>query len=161
MTPKETQERARIVATARSWIGTPFHQGGQVKQAGCDCGTLLYSVFREGEVIPEGTIELFAQDWFVHESRERYLLKVLRWAKHMKSIVPRTNSALLPGTIILTKTGPTGVFNHGAIVTEWPNVVHAGPEGVEEVDTTQDEAWANAEILVLDTWAKKEEDGNQ
>ena len=36
-----------IVATARSWIGTPFHHQARVKGKGCDCFGLIIGVARE------------------------------------------------------------------------------------------------------------------
>lgn len=40
-------DRADIVATARSWLGTPFHHQGRVKRVGVDCAGLIIGVARE------------------------------------------------------------------------------------------------------------------
>lgn len=36
-----------IVATARSWIGTPFHHQARIRGKGCDCFGLIIGVARE------------------------------------------------------------------------------------------------------------------
>jgi cell wall-associated NlpC family hydrolase len=38
--------RAKIVAEARSWIGTPFHHQGRLKGVGVDCAGLVIEVGR-------------------------------------------------------------------------------------------------------------------
>jgi cell wall-associated NlpC family hydrolase len=38
--------RAKIVAEARSWIGTPFHHQGRLKGVGVDCAGLVIEVAR-------------------------------------------------------------------------------------------------------------------
>ncbi len=38
--------RADIVAEARSWIGTPFHDQGRLRAVGCDCLGLVIEVGR-------------------------------------------------------------------------------------------------------------------
>ena len=40
-------EQSKIVAAARSWIGTPFHHQARVKGKGCDCFGLIIGVARE------------------------------------------------------------------------------------------------------------------
>ena len=39
--------RARIVATARSWLGTPYHHQASLRGVGCDCLGLVRGVWRE------------------------------------------------------------------------------------------------------------------
>lgn len=39
--------RQSIVASARSWLNTPFHPQGRVKNVGCDCIGLVIGVARE------------------------------------------------------------------------------------------------------------------
>jgi len=46
MTP-EAIERERIVAAARSWLGTPFAHQGRIKGLACDCVGLAVGVARE------------------------------------------------------------------------------------------------------------------
>ena len=41
----EFSERTAVVAAARSWIGTPYHNCADVIGTGVDCGMLLVRVF--------------------------------------------------------------------------------------------------------------------
>lgn len=115
----ETEARARIDAVARSWIGTPYHNHGEVKGAGCDCATLLKQVFVEAGLIADFEIGYYSPQFFLHGEEERYLGWVLRFARE----IPR--EAAQCGDVVLYKIGK--VFAHGAIVVApgWPHIVHA------------------------------------
>lgn len=45
-----TIERAKIVAAARGWLGTPFHHQGRLKGVGVDCAGVIVSVARELDI---------------------------------------------------------------------------------------------------------------
>jgi NlpC/P60 family putative phage cell wall peptidase len=114
--PLESAQRAAVVAEARSWLGTPYHHAARLKGVGCDCLTLLAEVFaRAGMVAP---IELphYPPDWHLHRGAERYALGVLRHAAEVEG-------PPLPGDIVLWRFGRA--FSHGAIVVQWPLVIHA------------------------------------
>jgi NlpC/P60 family putative phage cell wall peptidase len=70
---------ARVVAEARSWIGTPYLHQASVKGAGADCLGLLRGVWRsllgaEPEPVPP-----YTDDW-AEPSREEVLLAAAeRW----------------------------------------------------------------------------------
>lgn len=62
--------REAVVAEARSWIGTPYHDQASMKGAGCDCLGLVRGVWRavigpEPERLPP-----YTHDWRSKESRE-------------------------------------------------------------------------------------------
>ena len=44
--------REKIVAEARSWIGTPYHNCADIKGVGVDCGMLLVRVYVDTGVVP-------------------------------------------------------------------------------------------------------------
>ena len=106
----------RVLAVARTWIGTPYHPGGRVKGAGCDCLTLLAEVYSEAGVLPRIHIPYYPQDWHLHRGAERYLEGLLRYSHEIET-PPQ------PGDIALWKFGRC--FSHGAIVSEWPRIIHA------------------------------------
>ena len=58
----------------------------------------------------------YVPDWHLHRDAERYL----EGLTHYTSEIP---GLPLPGDIALFRFGRT--FSHGAIVTEWPRLVHA------------------------------------
>lgn len=109
-------ERARLVAEARAWLRTPYHHMGRVKGAGVDCATLLAEVYARAGVLPQVEVPFYPPDWHLHRDSERYLDFVLRHAIET-SREPR------PGDLALWRFGRC--FSHGAIVIDWPLVIHA------------------------------------
>ena len=69
----ESGQRAAIVAEARSWIGTPYHNCADIKGAGVDCGMLLVRVFVDAGLCPPFDPRPYPIDWHLHRSEERYL----------------------------------------------------------------------------------------
>ncbi len=88
---------------------------GRVKGAGVDCATLLAEVYARAGVIPTVAVPFYPPDWHLHRDAERYLGFVL---EHAEEVV-----APLPADIALWRFGRC--FSHGAIVVEWPLVIHA------------------------------------
>jgi cell wall-associated NlpC family hydrolase len=114
--PASAIARERVVAAARSWLGTPYHTGGRLKGAGVDCLTLLAEVFAEAGVLPPVAIPYYPHDWHLHRGDERYLAGLLRYAREIMT-------PPLPGDIALWKFGRC--HSHGAIVVRWPVIIHA------------------------------------
>lgn len=112
----EAEERARVAKIARSWERTPYRHMGRVKGAGADCLTLLAEVFHEAGLIPKIDIEFYPKDWMHHRSAERYLEGLLCYT-HEIFTEPQQ------GDIILWKVGRC--FSHGAIVLDYPLIIHA------------------------------------
>lgn len=112
----EERQRAAVVAEARSWLGTPYHHEARVKGAGVDCAQLLVGVFSAVELIAPPEIEHYPPDWHLHRAGERYLGIVL---DHAREIAGQP----LPGDIALWRFGRC--FSHGAVVVDWPLVIHA------------------------------------
>jgi NlpC/P60 family putative phage cell wall peptidase len=117
MTKLEQAQRAGVVAEARSWLGTPYHHGARVKGAGVDCAQLLIGVFSAVGLIEPPRLENYPPDWHLHRSAERYLGVVLAHAHELEGDAP------LPGDVVLWRFGRC--FSHGAIVIDWPLVIHA------------------------------------
>lgn len=150
----EDEDRAKIVAEALSWVKTPYVSGQMVKgpRGGTDCAMLLYGVYTVTEMI--STIdppEKYSPQWHLHQSDEKYMKYVLRHAHE----IPGPPE---PGDIVMFKIGH--VFAHGAIVVEWPKVIHAvGKESVLPCDisknTTGRRALARVEQKFFSLWKPK------
>ena len=69
----EGRQRAAVVAEARSWIGTPYHNCADIKGVGVDCGMLLVRVFVDTGLVPPFDPRPYPADWHLHRSEERYL----------------------------------------------------------------------------------------
>jgi cell wall-associated NlpC family hydrolase len=112
----EVEERARVVAVARQWLRTPYRHASRVKGSGADCLTLLAEVFSEAGLISRPVIPYYPHDWHLHRDAERYTAGLLQYTHEI-------TGPPLPGDIALWKFGRC--FSHGAIVVEWPVIIHA------------------------------------
>ena len=113
---KTAAERASVVREALSWLGTPYHHASRIKGAGVDCGQFLALVFEAAGITPPIVPKSYPHDWHMHRSEERYLGIVETYAH-------QTEGPPLPGDIVLYRFGRC--ISHGAIVVDWPRVVHA------------------------------------
>jgi len=103
----EAAQRAAVVAEARSWIGTPYHNCADVKGAGIDCGMLLVRVFVDTGLCPPFDPRPYPVDWHLHRSDERYLGFIFDRGREIAS--PQ------PGDVIVLRYGRC--YSHGGIVT--------------------------------------------
>lgn len=108
--------RAAIVAEARSWLNTPYHHAAQIKGVGCDCAMFPAAVYHAMGLIGEPEFESYPQDWNLHRSEERYLSMVETMARPVTGL-PEA------GDFVLWRWGRC--FAHGAIVSQWPGIIHA------------------------------------
>jgi NlpC/P60 family putative phage cell wall peptidase len=115
--PSESSDRARVVAEARAWLGTPYHHRARVKGVGVDCAQLPIGVWAAvGLIEPFDTGE-YPADWHLHREKERYLAAVLGFAAEIPAETAQ------PGDLILFKFGRA--FSHGAILVAPGVVIHA------------------------------------
>ncbi len=131
----EGEERAAVVASARSWIGTPYHHMADIKGVGVDCAMLLVRVYCDLGLVEPFDPRPYTQDWMMHRNEERYLGFLIERAR----IVERPDA----GDVILFKVGRC--FAHGGIVVKPDplSIVHAFlPAGV----VLEDEIARSAEL---------------
>ena len=112
--------RKLVVTEAKTWIGTPYHDNGDVKGAGVDCAMLLLRVFVDIGLVPNFDPRPYPMQWSLHQRAERYLETVKKYAREI-------SGPPLPGDIAMFKFGLT--YSHGVIVIEWPRIIHANPPG--------------------------------
>lgn len=124
-------ERDKIIAVARSWIGTPFHDGARLKGIGVDCAMLLAGVWEEAGLIPRQQIEPYSPQFMLHRDDPLFENFVRKFARQVES--PQR------ADIVLYKVGRS--FSHGAIVVEWPGaIIHAFKNFRFVAETHSDEA---------------------
>lgn len=112
------EQRAAVVTEAMTWLDTPFHHHARIKGAGVDCVNLLIGVFSACELVPEMLLDHYPPDWNLHNNDALFLTGVAQHADRLpEGDVP------LPGDVVMFKYGLHAA--HGAIVTEWPVVIHA------------------------------------
>ena len=115
----ETEARRAVVASARSWLGTPYHHAADVKgrNGGVDCAMLLVRVYCDLGLVTPFDPRPYTRDWFLHRNEERYLGFLLARSHEVRS--PRE------GDIVLFRIGRC--YGHGGVVSraEPLAVVHA------------------------------------
>lgn len=139
MADKEQEERARVVAAAREWLGTPYHHRASVKGHGCDCAQLLVNAFSGAGLMDFFEPAVYSMDWHLHRGEEKYLAEIEQRLKLVdddeRAVIERPESFQpQPGDVLMLRLGRT--FSHSALVTQWPYVIHAYAMSqiVEEVD---------------------------
>lgn len=111
----ETEGRAAVLREARTWLGTPYVHSGRVKGVGVDCLTLLAGVYQEAGLVERVPIPNYPHDWHLHRAEQLYMNGLLKYMK--ETATPK------PADIVLWQFGRC--FSHGAIIVNWPNVIHA------------------------------------
>ena len=126
-----TEQRNNIVCAAKDWLGTPYHHHARVKHAGADCAMFPLAVYQECGVLPrEYRPPQYSVQWHLHRSEELYLNEI-------KKFVEETEGPPQPADFVVFRFGRT--YSHGAIVVEWPIVIHAYiPHGVLLSDALRD-----------------------
>jgi cell wall-associated NlpC family hydrolase len=112
----EEEQRARVIAEARTWLGTPFRNCADVKGAGVDCAMLLLRCFADTGVIEPFDPRPYPPQWHLHHSEERFLDLIGKFAAEVER-------APVPGDVIVYQSGRC--FAHGALVVENNHIIHA------------------------------------
>jgi cell wall-associated NlpC family hydrolase len=125
------EQRSNIVRAAKDWLGTPYHHHARIKHAGADCAMFPLAVYQECGVLPrEYRPPQYSVQWHLHRSEELYLTEI-------EKFVVEIQTPPEPGDFIVFRFGRT--FSHGAIVVEWPIVIHSYiPHGVLLSDALRD-----------------------
>ncbi len=108
----------QVLCEAHTWRGTPWHHEGDVKGAGVDCAMLLVRVFSAAGAIPHIDPRPYPIDHMLHSGQERFLGWLQQYADPVTS-----GGAPKPGDVVVYRVGRC--FSHGAIVTQWPYIIHA------------------------------------
>lgn len=109
------QQRAAVIAEAKTWIKTPWHHMGRIKGAGVDCGMFILECFERPGIIPHVVPPEYPPDWNMHRSEERYLAFIERFCQQVESPQPADLVAFKIGRCV----------SHAAIVIEWPVIIHS------------------------------------
>jgi cell wall-associated NlpC family hydrolase len=145
------EEQQRVVAIARSWLGTPFHPHARARGVGVDCANLLVAIYSEAGLFPSLAVRRLPTDWHLHTATEWYVRTVQDYAD-------RIDPPWEPGDVLVYRGPQWPSAGHGGIYVGGGRIIHAvaaharslgaGSGGVQEwpVDTpllatSFDSAW--------------------
>lgn len=134
------EQRVSVVAEAESWLRTPYHDHGRMKGAGADCALFPLDVYTTVLGLDAPPLPTYVMQWHLHRAEEMYLSYV-----RGLGAVEIAEEQLRPGDFALWRVGR--VYSHGAIVTEWPKIIHAvNPRGVIRGDVSTDERLSRTQL---------------
>jgi cell wall-associated NlpC family hydrolase len=141
MTLLTPEQRAAVVAEAKAWVDahTPYIPHAKRKGLGCDCATFILCVYRDLGLVEDVDPGAYSIQAHLHRPRNPEHAKLLRQYEDtiLRYADEITEAEAQPGDMVLFKTARA--FAHGAIVIEWPMVVHAAiGQGVVFADVQLD-----------------------
>ena len=111
--------RAQIVASARTWIGTPYLHQASVRDVGCDCLGLVRGVWRELIGPEPERFAPYAPDWAEGSRSERLADAGFRYFR------PVALDKMAVGDVLLFRWRAGAPAQHCGIVTSLTHMVHA------------------------------------
>ena len=125
---------ALVVAAARGWLGTPYHDQASVKGVGCDCLGLVRGVWRELHGTEPLPLPPYSRDWGETGTRD----PLAEAARQLMVEIAATDVA--PGALILFRMRPGAVAKHCGIISAPDRFIHAY-ERTGVVEVPLDHAW--------------------
>lgn len=111
--------RARIVVTARAWLGTPYHHQASLRAIGCDCLGLVRGVWRELYGMEPEATPPYVPHWAQQTGEETLALAAGR------HLVALDIEAVQPGDVLLFRWRDHWPAAHCAILVEPDRILHA------------------------------------
>jgi NlpC/P60 family putative phage cell wall peptidase len=108
-----------VVATARSWLGTPYHDQASLRGVGCDCLGLARGVWREVVGSEPFSIPPYSRDWGEIGPHEVLADGARRM---MIEVIPSETG---PGALVLFRITPRAIAKHVGIVTAPDSFIHS------------------------------------
>lgn len=127
--------RAKVLASARSFIGTPYRHQGSRKGVGCDCLGLVRGVWRELYGAEPELPGAYTPDWAERGVGEPLIEAAER---HFEGIAAGDAG---PGDLVLFRWRPEAAAKHCGILDEGGRVIHAY-EGASVLSSPLTPAWA-------------------
>ena len=124
----------RVIAAARAWIGTPYHDQASLRSAGCDCLGLARGIWRE--IVGPEPFELPAYGRGWGETGDREVLA----DGARRAMIEIDKAEAGPGAAVVFRMRAGAIAKHVGILTECASLVHAY-ERLGVVEQPFDRAW--------------------
>jgi cell wall-associated NlpC family hydrolase len=111
-----TEQRLSVVTASERWLRTPWHHNARVHNAGIDCGQLVIAAYVEAGLVDDFDTGKYSRDFMLHRNEERFLEVVTRYLDEIQG-PPGV------GDVAVWKIGKC--YAHGAIVVQWPRIIHS------------------------------------
>ena len=111
--------KAKVIATARNWLGTPYHDQASLRGVGCDCLGLTRGVWREVVGEEPFPIPPYTRDWGETGPRE----VLADGARSMMFEIPPADAG--PGALVLFRMAPRAIAKHVGILTTPDRFIHS------------------------------------
>ena len=108
-----------VIAVARAWLGTPYHDQASLRGVGCDCLGLARGVWREVVGAENFPIPPYSRDWGETGSHE----VLANGARRMMVEVLLADA--VPGALILFRMAPRAIAKHVGILTRADSFIHS------------------------------------
>ena len=124
-----------VIAAARGWLGTPYHDQASLRGVGCDCLGLARGVWRDLVGAEPQPIPPYSRDWGETGVRE----VLAEGASGM--MIEIATAEIGPGALVLFRMAPRAIAKHVGILTAPDRFIHAYDRlgVIEEALTT---AWS-------------------
>ena len=108
-----------VIAAARAWLGTPYHDQASLRGVGCDCLGLARGVWRDVVGAEPQAIPPYSRDW-----GEMGVCEVLaEGARAMMIEIPVAQIG--PSALVLFRMAPRAIAKHVGILTAPDQFIHA------------------------------------
>jgi len=114
-----TADPALVIAAARRWLGTPYHDQASLCGVGCDCLGLARGVWREVVGDEPFPIPPYSRDWGEMGPRE----VLAEGARRMMMEAAPADAP--PGALVLFRMVPRAIAKHVGILTGPQSFIHA------------------------------------
>jgi NlpC/P60 family putative phage cell wall peptidase len=116
---RQPAARGRVIAAARRWLGTPYHDQASVRGVGCDCLGLIRGVWRE-VIGPEPMpVPPYSRDWGEAGARET-LAEAAR-----EALIGIDPAEAGPAAVILFRMRARAPAKHAGIMTGPASFIHS------------------------------------
>ncbi|SEK85392.1 putative phage cell wall peptidase, NlpC/P60 family [Bosea lupini] len=111
--------RARVIAAARGWLGTPYHHQASLRGVGCDCLGLVRGVWRDLYGSEPEPTPPYSPYWAQQGSGETLAEAAER------HLIPVKPQEARPGDMLLFRWRAHLPAAHCAVLTEPDRILHA------------------------------------